>query len=618
MTYTLSIGGAPKPLGEYAIGSATLTLRANGFDTLDFAADSDLRLSAIAHGTEVRLYGGGACVFIGEITGLPGVVSKDSAPEVRYTATSYLARLDKLQYCQKNDARKPDGTESAFVEPSVILGRDMTNAAQIHDVLSYASAYAPVSPGASWPGGYDIRPDAKDNITCWDAIYTMLRWLPDHVLWCDYSTGSTVVRMAKKGGGMASVTVPLSGSAKEEFAATPRHDLQMVGVNVYFRWTSSYDGAAVETRSVQSAGDYASPLAEKFYVDLQGLSVSTVSQSITVAELPNFGLPQDFAVKAFLQMKAPLVSSMTSFYVEKVTRKGTKNYPNELIKGAVFSWMGCGIEQETVVFTVRYEVQDSDHNVIERATLDIPVHIQATDGITRKYTGISSMDSGESAPEGLADGIYSAWSSLHWDGSITAASLPGPGSVLNVSGSAPEFASIDAIVQELVIDLKTGVHSARFGTSRAIEADSYMALMRALRNHRFSYRLPPPKDDKPDDGIGILVTPSLASAASPPKERMAMSVVSGGKKVVIDPAAKLPSGETMEIKRVTIVTDVTEDDAKKQTLYVLSTTPEDVGGGGERPPPCGHPGNSPGGGAHPYDPSDDHPGNSPSPPCTPI
>ena len=632
MSYAISIGGDTRPLDKYSVTEATLTLRANDFDTLEFSTDTNLNLDAYPYGTEVKAFRDGVCVFVGEITSLPGSVVADGVPEVMYTATGYLSRLEKIQYCQETTAIDANGKEGTFIEPSVTLGRKMTNAAQIKAILDFASSRAPVSAFATWPGGYNIPPDTKSNISCWDAIFTMLRWLPDHVLWCDYASGATVARLTPKAS-MAKVAAGLVDAEKSQFSATPRHDLQMVGLNVYFRLIGSVDGATTEKRIVQSAGNHASAYAEKIYVDLQGASMSRVSQSIEVAKLPDFSAPHLFDVRAFFQSRTSLPPSFTNWNITEVTRNGANNYPNELKKGVVTSWMPIGAERETLMFKVKYEIRDKDKFIIETATLDAPVSVVTTDGATKTYRAVGAFDSGEAVPEGMAAGIFSAWSSLHWDGRMAGASLPKPGQIINVSGSAPEFATMDAIVQELAIDLATDIHSARFGTSRAIEADSYMALMRSLRNHRLSYRLSDEPGDGGDDGgadaaEGITETSAQAYSSSPGVERTAIGARDGDKSTLMESgeitikassksatieADRLRPGDHAFIREVKFVADIAPDGTpERQTFLVLSTEPE--GEDHEPLPHCGHPGNGPDS-AHPYNPTGGHPGNSPTPPC---
>lgn len=510
-TFKLKFGSdAAKTLAEHNVTGATLTLNANAPDELAFDVDAAFDAAGHAYGTEVRLYeaagGSDVCRFVGEILELPAETDALAGPSRRYVARSYLARLARIQYTQT--VRAYDGAATpalaTFADACVVLGRHgrspfeaASTGRQIADVLDYAMGTGafPCSrdADAGWDMGFGIPCDQRENVTCWEAILCMLRWMPDRVLWCDYSTGSTVVRL-KAASALPAAAVAASGGTLASVRATPRHDLALPGVNVYFRRVDSVDGRNRERRYVQRAGTHASPFAANLYIDLEGGSTTHVSQEITTLAYPTMGDNAGF--RSWLELKIPWLADATSYTVDDVRRSGAHAYPRELVGGVFKKWMRAAREEETIEVTVSYLVEDANSDLVDRATVVLPIAVTSTGAASGTYRTTASYDSGETPPAGLADGIYASWGRLHWDGSLETdldaaggwGALPVPGALINVTGGPSALASMDAVVQSCRVDLANGSAEATFGTCRALEADSLCALYRALRGRRHSWK----------------------------------------------------------------------------------------------------------------------------------
>lgn len=582
MYYIKIAAGSLQTLDEVGITAARLNYVANGVDSLDFAADSALTAAGIAFGTEIKIYDVATCIFIGEVTDIPSDASVSSVAQKRYKAKSYLNQLDRTQYTQDINAYNVSAAEvQSFIDPRVVLGvtypsTRITNAAQLALVLDFAISVksVPITRDATWPAGFICPIDEKEDISCWDAVVSQLRWLPDHVLRCDYSSGSTVVKLSK-----ASTITPTSLAVTGTLAgiqATPRHDLQMVGLNVYFRKVTTVDGTAIESRTVQSAGDNMDPFATNLYVDLDGGSSEMVRQAIVVADYPSFEAPFGDPLKLWLEGRAPWLSDLTTYTITAVSRTGTHNYAKELMEGAVLKWMPVETEEETITVKVEYEVQDDDGNYIEMASTKIPIQVTSCNGSSKTYSKVAASDSGEIEPAGLAAGLYASWSMLHWDGSISSY-LPKtgyllPGATLNITGAHASLSTMAAIIQSSSIDLQTLQIDISFGTCRRLEADSYTALYRAIRYRRGSTRLLADEDNNAaveNDETSILATPKGTAQKSPGLARKQIGTSSTNNRKASMSSEDLASSEEAKFREFTFAVDPATGTARK--LKVLAT-----------------------------------------------
>lgn len=567
MYYIQIATGSLQTCEEIGITSARVTYVANGIDYVDFAADSALTAAGIAFGTAIKLYDVGTCIFVGEVTDTPSDLEISSPGQKKYRAKSLLNQLERIQYTQDISAYNATAAEvQTFVDPRVVLGlvypsTRITNAQQISRILDFAI----ISKGwigstngeALTSGGFLVPLDQKENISCWDAIVSQLRWLTDYVLYCTYDLGYTVVNLVKASD-ITATSIAVSGELSG-IRATPRHDLQMVGVNVYFRKVSTVDGAAIESRSVQTAGDNMDPFATNLYVDLDGGSVEYARQAITVAAYPAFTTPASEALEAWIETKVPWLADITGYEITAVARSGAHAYTKELLKGVILKWMPVDFEEETLTFTIEYDIKDDAGNFIERATTKIPVQVTSCNGTTKTYSKITASDSGEVEPAWLAAGIYASWSMLHWDGSISSY-IPKigyvlPGARINITGAHASLASMAAIVQSASIDLQTQEISVDFGTCKRLEADSFTALYRAIRYRRFSTRLLADEDNEDaeeKDQTSVVATPKGNLAQSPGVNRKQIGTSSTSSRKTSLSSEDLSSGEEAKLRSVTV------------------------------------------------------------------
>jgi hypothetical protein len=504
MAYTIQINaGAQQTPAALGVMTARLTLVANGFNSLDLDVDAALDSAAVfAVGAKITLRDGATIRFVGEVIDDPRESTATDGPTHRYRVLCYLARLERYTFGQSTKVYfgSPAALGTVY-DPQVTLGQDAagtrcTAAAQIAAILTFASSVksVPISfVSGTWPAGFQAPLDQRENCSCWEAIVCQLRWMPDHVLHVDYSSGAAVVKLLAAAS-LSAQSIAADGQILESARFTPRRDLTMSGLNIYFRSVETYDDAEREVRTFQTAGSQTDP--REIFIDLEGAQTTTIAQKIEVTAYPSFDVEDyDGAVRAWIKARIPWLADLVDadWAITNIERSGEEEYAGELTAGAIVSWMGVGEEFETITFTVDYATLDADENYIDKATVKLPVSVRSTNATTKEYRKVDSYQAPEPEPTGLAAGIYAAWSILQWDGSFasdidTIGWAIIPGARVSISGGPADWGTMAAIVQAFEVELFTGACSITAGTCRALEADSMTALYRALRGRRFAFK----------------------------------------------------------------------------------------------------------------------------------
>ena len=113
--------------------------------------------------------------------------------------------------------------------------------------------------------------EAKD-LTLAEAMRQLLRWVPDGVVFYDYSTSPPTMRL-KRRSGLTAVAVDLADrNLVEDFSVDPHHDRQVAGV--IFNFLGSVTDPATKityaTNVEQTAGNVGGNRVVQFSIDLQG------------------------------------------------------------------------------------------------------------------------------------------------------------------------------------------------------------------------------------------------------------------------------------------------------------------------------------------------------------
>jgi hypothetical protein len=501
----------PVTLAAAGITYCAPSYKANGVDTLVFSQSRNwLAASGWPHLTKVALLERTVdgetttdrCLFVGWVEGIPRQAAGGGSQSLTYTAYGPAYALQRCDYSQEWTYTKDDGTTGTAYEPTVVLGED-NNGTRLTSgqVISHAAAYAisrgvPIDLGTV-AAGVAVPIDERDNIKVWDAAVAMLSYTPDYVLWFDYDHQVDGVYVPALNltapGSMTAVTKALIGATAEGARFDPRYDIQVPGIQITYRWTGEYDGRTVKSRYVDSAGDVDDYRRVSLVYDLEGSRSVFVSQDVEVQ-----GYPADWTDatgKAALVALIPTLAQLplADWSVTSVTRAASVHaYASRLLSGSVPAWTGKHTERDTFAVRIAYSAyaSDTDH-LLEEGSKDFTFTAVSTDAITKTYRKQSEWVEAETVPAGLAAALYASWNRLHYDGQVTFHEQRAlfdmlPGMLLRCTGGLTEWETMDAVIQDVSVDLATGTTTVRVGTCGRLQADNLLAIFRAARGRRFS------------------------------------------------------------------------------------------------------------------------------------
>lgn len=488
-------------LASAGIVNAQLTLRTNGPDDLSFDLLGDfLAADDYASGATIYLATGAntsalTCRFVGRVTTLPRQAMRTDERRT-YRASGGLWWLDQITY--QTQWQYLNGSNQLYnaTVPRCILGQSDTGAARTMGAEITASLAWAIARGAPLQTGTvdDLAtcPYSEHlNISCLEVIRQAIRLQPDVVCYCDYNTKSNGIYVptvhCRAAASLGAVTIPALATSMETISMTPRYDLQLPGITIYYESTNTYNGGSFKTIATDTAGTTTDPRSVSLLVELQGFSVQTIQQAITVT-----AYPVAFTDKTFWRSHVPWLADIADadLTIASPTRSGQKSLGNWLAEGQIAPWMNVDTETETFTATITYTRRTSG-NIDETGTKTVAIKLLSCGGTTRTYQGVLSYDAAEAQPSGLAAALYASWGRLAWDGSFTmveaeASFQAAPGKVVNISGGLAAWSSMSAIVQDISVDIEAGITRVTTGTCGRLQADSLIALWRGVHFRRFA------------------------------------------------------------------------------------------------------------------------------------
>jgi hypothetical protein len=383
-----------------------------------------------------------------------------------------------------------------FYNPTT--GALKTNGATIEEIITYAISkgvnlqLGTVTPAFNLPV-YPCR-----NMMCSEAIQICLRPTPDAVTWIDYTTTPPTFNCQQRAD-LTPITMPYastsSGVKHKSSELVPRYDLQATEVVLRYQKTNSItsggDTAVWNTYSsdVYPPGSTGAIGSLVEAIDLRGAQLKAAS--LTAAAFD----PTDKAW--WKKHKNDLNESgdtptgrATGIAISNITVKkedGTdidysgSGFPRELTDGVFASWMrnGSGTQINVVdaIVTADLALTETDPNSTSIPTRIISSHrvmvrVKLTNSAvgTYQYTTVSSFD--EIVPDGLALDTYDTLQTLQYDGThevlevngITA--IHGPWELLNLSGGATDWATMNATIQSARFDFFEGRTEITIGPAK--------------------------------------------------------------------------------------------------------------------------------------------------------
>lgn len=500
--YTIDAGVNWLPLAGYENLRRTLRQAAADIFTMQRTSATALTDAALfSYDQVISIRRDSTVLFTGRIATLPRIGDHQDERQL-VTIEGPWADLNAITYQQSwKSYNIGDEDEETITKTRVILGlkTDGTRATA-GEVISDAVTWA-ISRGANLQigtvtGGPQLPLDERSNVSCSEVILTVLRWLPDYTSWIDYSTTPPTFNAVRRSA-LSNVSVSMLDG--DSIQVTPRSDLQVPGIVIQYEKTHSSGGQTWTTVEEDTAGSTSHRRTVHMSFDLAGSRRTFVKARVETAAFPD-GLAVDYpnntACKAFLKTLFPAFADVPDADITISDIDSSSALPRFVTAGSIPDWLtSVDAEQATVNITLGYSLRIAypAGDVIKSVDAEtISVSVTATDASSATYKRTASYDSGESTPTGVAAQIYAAWSVLHYEGSISLTDVEPtesvtPGKLLRITNGLAALATMDAAIQQVSTSFDDGVVNISFGPPRQIEADTLVALFRALRTRRYAW-----------------------------------------------------------------------------------------------------------------------------------
>jgi hypothetical protein len=355
------------------------------------------------------------------------------------------------------------------------------------------------------PGTAVMPPiDEVRDVLCSEVIQKSLRWHPRAVVWFDYQTSPPTLHITERSA-LTTVTLPggnnLPTSKISAMDLSPRYDLQRPSVAITYEVKNTINGrdVVIFNRDIAPAG--ATGLEDgcrNLSLDLRGVTRTYVSAYIETQLIEETSL-------AWWQKKLPLLKNSTVFKNlsikpgsalrtgsdENNVVEASLGLSYELTKGQIPPWLKARPTVQTQRDKIRaillYDVYANDGvKPIKGGELLKNVALPTTSLTTGTYYSLESAESADPQPVDLALFLYNEVSVLQWDATFTftdeeVGGTVVPGKIVNISGSRPEFATMNAIVQSVEEDLTTGTTKVTCGPHPRHEPGDILELIKVSR-----------------------------------------------------------------------------------------------------------------------------------------
>jgi hypothetical protein len=178
-------------LGDNGISAATLTLTAQGADTLQFVAATDIdSADLLAPFSKLILMDGAACRFVGWLDRAPRSAS-GTAQSRAYSLTGPMRWFDRTPWTNEMHGGR---AELSQVDGSNVLPLDTTIRA-ILDFVRTKTSNAISYVDADLDDDvfqFVIPPETRIDSKCGDLLRRALKFVPTVVFWWDYTTTQTI------------------------------------------------------------------------------------------------------------------------------------------------------------------------------------------------------------------------------------------------------------------------------------------------------------------------------------------------------------------------------------------------------------------------------------------
>lgn len=570
VTWSLISGTSAQTAQVWGVANIVRRRKSQDVDTVTFTAPGRAVDAAplFAPKSTVTIQRNGVVWFVGIVTKYPGDGSARGENQ-SYELSGPWWYLDNL-VCRQT-WKTLAGTATAL-STRMILGQDIsghriTTGAVITEALNYAiSAGAPFAIGTIDPNILPPINEVKD-ITCAEAVRSMLKWHPDCTEYFDYSATPPTLHIRQRANltpvSLAVGQAPLSAIK----GITSRQDLQVPSVVIHYEITGNVSGQPTFNILVDAAP--AGATGQEFggvccTIPLRGETLTTVTQRIVTRAIRDDAVADDPAdLLAYLtahfgdlqtQAANPDITSAgititacsrglaDPHAIELDPAGGTMPDPdhpgqtlpatrtvvydasleNELVAGSIADWMfkQYAIRSQVHRISFTYTLDSgtggmSGDITTKQGTIDITA-TNAGDSSedtaqTKEYTTVTSFQPGDAIVVGLAAAYLGALNVLQYSGELEliepeASGVAGLGNSLNLSGGLAGWASMAAPVIEESVDVDTGTTSLTFGPPEHLTPQDLVALVNVTR--------PSVGGGRPGDGPGGLGTANSGTRSS--------------------------------------------------------------------------------------------------------
>lgn len=281
-----------------------------------------------------------------------------------------------------------------------------------------------------------------------------------------------------------------------------REDLQVPCVAIKYEKSHTQDGVVwgtSETDIYPPASTGSEPRALVATIDLQGSAASYQTQSLGTEQIAptskTFWKDNIPALKGYLDANLAIEQATDDEdnlipYIQKASDGTASTMPRYVVSGAVADWM-TGVASEEVIVTAKITYNGATLTKFDGGVAS--VRLVGVDTSISNFEQLLSFDAEEETPSGLAQALYEALGVLHFEGSFSLAEeevsgLAHPGQKLRLVGGSAPWATMDAVIQQVVENVDTGKTQIFFGPPSHLGPQDLVAQLRANRGARASWR----------------------------------------------------------------------------------------------------------------------------------
>lgn len=504
MPYTLTHNGTTQTLEAWGLDRPQLTLTNQAADVLVLREPGGAYDTAalFAYDDPVILRRDGVSVFSGRVQS----VRRDAADadEARqYEIRGPWAQLEQIVYQQL--WQTTNGLDSNLVQARrsrVILGQDVagnkiaTNAEMI-SAVDWAIANGADLAVGTIDAGVVIPYQELVDVTVAELIGTCLRWTPDAVVWFDYAVSPPALNIRRRRS-LQSLSVAIDPQHSVGFGFVSREDLQVPAVALTYEKSHSYNGETWSTTEVDKYPAEATgyePRSLVATISLEGSSSNVEEQLIetaAIAETSASWWKQQTRALADYPVGDLQITAAAVLESDGADGLQPSAYTKYLAEGSVQAWM-TGVTAGEVVVKANIKYTGSNSALKPLDTI-FSVALTGTDASRSRYTRTQSFTAAEETPVGLAQSLYEGLSFLHWQGDYThvedeVSGFAHPGNTLNFTGGQDSWATMDAMIQQVYMDLDQGETRLTFGPPEHLSPQDLVDRLRANRQARSTYQL---------------------------------------------------------------------------------------------------------------------------------